>query len=75
MNEESFNLGIRRFLKRFGITAQREIERAVAEALKSGQLQDEELLQVQATLSIPGLLPSVRIEGEIPLTQPDEPTA
>ncbi len=32
MDEETLNLSIRKFLKKVGITAQREIERAVREA-------------------------------------------
>jgi hypothetical protein len=35
MNEEVFNLDLRKFLKRFGVTAQREIERAVADAIRA----------------------------------------
>ena len=38
MDDETFNLQLRQFLKRFGITAQREIERAVAEGIERGSL-------------------------------------
>ena len=38
MNEEHFNLGVRKFLKRFGVTAQREMEKAVDEAIRAGKL-------------------------------------
>lgn len=37
MNEDAFNLSIRKFLKQFGVAAQREIERAVEQALVDGQ--------------------------------------
>jgi hypothetical protein len=67
MNQEAFNLEIRRFLKRFGITAQREIEKAVEAAIESGSLKGQELLPVRVTLTMPGLLPAVQIEGEIAL--------
>lgn len=70
MNDEVFNLDLRKFLKRFGVTAQREIERAVAEALERGTLQGTETLSVRATLSIPGVLSELRIDGEIGLVQP-----
>lgn len=70
MNEDTFNLEIRRFLKRFGITAQREIERAVEAAIEKGALKGQEVLPVRATLTIPGLLPSVQIDGEIALAGP-----
>ena len=68
MNEEVFNLEVRKFLKRFGVTAQREIEKSVASALQRGSLKGTEVLQVQATLTIPGLLPGLRIDGEIALS-------
>jgi len=29
MNEEAFNLSVRKFLKHFGVSAQREIEKSV----------------------------------------------
>jgi hypothetical protein len=67
VDEEIFNLEIRKFLKRFGVTAQREIERAVSAALQSRALSGNEVLKVDATLTIPGVLPELRIEGEIAL--------
>ena len=69
MDEEAFNLDIRKFLKRFGVTAQREIEKAVDEALKRGALRGDEVLQVRATLTIPGVLPELRVEGGIGLSR------
>jgi hypothetical protein len=73
MDEERFNLEIRRFLKRFGVTSQREIERAVAQAIERGTLRGEEVLDVQATLQIPGVLDDVRIAGRIALAGPPTP--
>jgi len=70
MNDEVFNLDLRKFLKRFGVTAQREIERTVAEAIEHGTLQGTETLSVRATLTIPGVLTELRIDGEIGLAQP-----
>jgi hypothetical protein len=67
MNEETFNLGVRKFLKRFGVTAQREMEKAVAEALRSGQLTGTETLTTHATLVIDGLPMRVAIDDELPL--------
>ena len=69
MDEEAFNLDIRKFLKRFGVTAQREIEKAVGEALKRGALRGHEVLQVRATLTIPSVLPELEIDGEIGLSR------
>ena len=71
MDEERFNLELRKFLKRFGITAQREIERSVRAALESGAVRGEETLAVQATLAIPGVLSPLRIDGQIALTGPE----
>jgi hypothetical protein len=68
MDEEVFNLEVRKFLKRFGVTAQREIEKAVDAALKSRALAGQEVLKVEATLTIPGVLPVLQIDGEIALS-------
>lgn len=68
MNEEVFNLEVRKFLKRFGVTAQREIEKAVGAALQRGTLKGPEVLQVHATLTIPDVLPELQIDGEIALS-------
>jgi hypothetical protein len=73
MDEERFNLELRKFLKRFGITSQREIERAVSTALKSGAIGGDTVLPVHATLTIPGVLPEVRIDGKIALSGPATP--
>jgi hypothetical protein len=67
MDEELFNLELRKFLKRFGITAQREIEKAVAAAVSERRIRGTEVLPVTATLSIPGVLEDLRIDGEIAL--------
>jgi len=73
MDEEVFNLELRKFLKRFGITAQREIEKAVANALQRGSLTGDEVLKVEATLSVPGVLPQLQIEGDIVLSSRTAP--
>ena len=67
MNEEVFNLEVRQFLKKFGITAQREIEKAVDAALRSHQLKGTETLTARARLEIDGLVKDIVIEGEIAL--------
>jgi uncharacterized protein DUF6494 len=69
MDEEVFNLELRKFLKKFGITAQREIEKAVQGGIERGILTGNETVQVQATLSLGSLLPSLRIDGEIALAK------
>lgn len=67
MDEEVFNLELRRFLKKFGITAQREIERAVRGALDAGALHGGETLAVHASLEIVGVPSDIRVEGQIAL--------
>jgi uncharacterized protein DUF6494 len=67
VDEEVFSLEVRKFLKRFGVTAQREIERSLDASLKSGTLKGTEVVPVHATLEIPGVLPELRIDGEISL--------
>jgi len=69
MNEEVFNLDLRKFLKRFGVTAQREIERAVADAIETGRLAGTETLEVRATLTIPDVIAELRIDGQIGLAE------
>ncbi len=67
MNEEQFNADLRKFLKRFGVTAQREIERAVTLGVESGKLTGNETLKARATLDVAGLSLDLVIEEEIRL--------
>jgi hypothetical protein len=67
VDEEIFNLELRKSLKRFGVTAQREIEKAVETALRERKLAGNEVLPVHATPGIPGVLPALEINGEIAL--------
>jgi hypothetical protein len=67
MNDEVFNLEIRKFLKKFGVTAQREIERGVTAALKDGRLRGTERLRARAVLTIEGVAPEIRVDDEIAL--------
>jgi hypothetical protein len=52
MDEDRFNMSVRKFLKVVGVTSQREIESAVREALKSGRLRGDERLSTKVTLTI-----------------------
>lgn len=67
LDEEVFNLELRKFLKRFGVTAQREIERAVRNALAAGALRGDERLHLQARVTIGGLAGDIQVEGEVAL--------
>ena len=46
MDQETFNLSIRKFLKMVGVNSQREIEQAVQKAMMDGRLQGNESLAV-----------------------------
>jgi hypothetical protein len=67
MNEDNFNMSIRKFLKMTGVGSQREIEQAVAKALADGGLQGVEKLPVTMTLNVPALGLDVSFDGEIAL--------
>ena len=67
MNDENFNMSIRKFLKMAGVGSQREIEQAVSKALASGQLKGSETLPVAMKLSIPAIGMNVDFDGEITL--------
>jgi hypothetical protein len=67
MNPESFNLGLRKFLKTVGVSSQREIEQAVAKAIAAGTLSGTETLAATMTLRIDALGLDVTFEGEIAL--------
>ena len=65
MNEDRFNMDIRKFLKIVGVTSQREIETAVRDALANGRLAESAMLKPRITLSIPEIGLEHVIEGEI----------
>ncbi len=67
MNEETFNLSIRKFLKMVGISSQREIERAVAQAIADGAIAGTERFPAHVRLELPGLKIDVKFDGEISL--------
>jgi hypothetical protein len=67
MNDEALNISVRKFLKKVGITSQREIEQAVRTAIAGGQLKGNEALPAKVLLSVEGLGLSVEIEGAIEL--------
>jgi len=67
MNQEQFNLDLRKFLKRFGISAQREIEEAVRKGLADGSLTGAETLKARARLEIEDRQVDLVIEEDIHL--------
>ena len=67
MNEDNFNGSLRKFLKTVGVSSQREIEKAVRDAIESGRLKGNEKLPAQMTLTIAGAALSYVIDGTIDL--------
>jgi hypothetical protein len=67
MNEDVFNTSLRGFLKKVGITSQREIEKAVRDALTDGRLRGSEKLPAKVVLTIGGVNLTHEISGEIEL--------
>jgi hypothetical protein len=67
MNEDALNTSLRKFLKKVGITSQREIERAVREAVSSGRLKGQEALPAKAVVTIEALGLSFEIDGAVEL--------
>jgi hypothetical protein len=67
MNEETFNLSIRKFLKMVGVSSQREIEQAVAKAIASRAIAGTEAFPARVTLEVAGLKLNVTFDGEIRL--------
>jgi hypothetical protein len=67
MNEETFNNSLRKFLKTLGVGAQREIEKAVRQALADGRLKGNEKFPASATITIAALSFTHEVKGTIEL--------
>jgi hypothetical protein len=64
MNEDAFNMSVRKFLKKVGVTAQREIEQAVRAAAASGKLKGI-ALPAKATFTVGGIDLTFDVTGEV----------
>jgi hypothetical protein len=67
MNEEVLNVSVRKFLKKVGVTSQREIEQSIRAAVSSGRLKGSETLPAKVSLTIEGIGLALQIEGAIEL--------
>jgi hypothetical protein len=67
MNEDALNGSIRKFLKTLGVTAQREIEKAVRQAVAEGKLRGNEKFAAKATVSVAEIGLNHQVNGEIEL--------
>ena len=67
MNDDVLNMSLRKFLKKVGVTSQREIENAVKAALDDGRLKGNERLKAKVRLQIASIGLDAEIDGEIEL--------
>lgn len=63
MDEERFNMSLRKFLKQVGVTSQQQIEKVV----RDGGLEGKGALKVKVVLSAEGTNLDHAVEGEIDL--------
>ena len=67
MDEDIFNMSVRKFLKKLGVTAQREIETAVRQAIADGRLAPDGKVGATATVRLSGVDVEFVVDGEIEL--------
>ena len=67
MDQEAFNLSVRKFLKTIGVGSQREIEQAVAAALRHSAVSEHDPIAATMTLEIPAIGLKVPFAGELRL--------
>ncbi len=67
MDDDVFNMSVRKFLKKVGVTAQREIEAAVRDGLAAGRLKGDETLAARATITIEGIGGDIEVSSDIDL--------
>ena len=67
MDEDAFNMSVRKYLKKLGVTSQREIESGVREQIDAGALKGDESLPVRAVVTVEGLPEPIVVEGAISL--------
>ena len=67
MNDEAFNMSIRKFLKTVGVNSQLAVEKAVMKAVADGKLKGNETFPAAMTLTVGKLNLEIRFDGEIKL--------
>lgn len=68
MDEDIFNTSVRKFLKKVGITSQKEIEKVITEALSNGEINQSTVCKVSVQLKIDLSDKPLIIDGEIRLS-------
>lgn len=69
IDQDAFNMQIRKFLKQVGVTSQREIEQAVTKALEDGRLNGTEILRVRVHLEVDTVDLRHDVDGELDLSR------
>lgn len=67
MDEEAFNISMRKFLKKVGVTSQQEIEKAIRDGIANGRLKGNEKLPAKMVLTIGGVDLTFAVDGSIDL--------
>ena len=67
LNEDVLNIEIRKFLKKVGITCQREIEKSVRNAVDSSIIEKDQILAATVILEIPTVKLKYTVDGQIKL--------
>ena len=69
LNEEVLNIEIRKFLKKVGITSQREIENSIRNAFNQSIIKKDQILEATVVLEIPTVKLKYTVDGKIRLEQ------
>ena len=67
LNEDVLNIEIRKFLKKVGITCQREIEKSVRNAVDNSIVETDQILATTVVLEIPAVKLKYTVDGKIRL--------
>jgi hypothetical protein len=67
MNEDKLNVSLRKFLKTVGVTSQREIEKAIRDAVQSGKIKGNEKLPAKIVLTVGGVGLNHEVKGDLEL--------
>ena len=67
MNEDKLNVSLRKFLKTVGVTSQREIEKAIRDAVQSGKLKGNEKLPAKVVLTVGDVGLNYEVKGDLEL--------
>jgi hypothetical protein len=65
IDDDTLNLSVRKFLKQFGIKAQRAIEEAIRSADADGTLDGQSSVTATVTLELAGLDAAVEVKEDI----------